>query len=148
MNIKPFRLTAGAYLLSKDMRGRGERGREREEGERFSLKKKQLLSECHSHTQQKFPFSIMASICYFFFLSFPPPCRLQAACKNHHQHSPYRFTDVPFSRLLWEKKKQKKQNEWQTSEKAEFINPRGFIGFCSKNMFGLGSNIKELPKSQ
>lgn len=113
MNINPFRLTAGAYLLSKDMRDKKrERGRERkgrEKQERFFILKKR---ENRAIVWMSFSLTAEISIRYndinlFFFPTLPPGPR--SACKNdHHQHSTYHFTDMPHSRLLWKKQK----TEW------------------------------------
>lgn len=150
MNIKPFRLTAGAYLLSGDMRGRREK--ERERGEIF-VKRRAIVWVSLSHTQQKFPFCVMASICLVLFISLPPPphCGPVAACKNHHQHSPYHFTDVLFSRLHWKKRHTHthKRRGWMGNQwKGRVHKSLWLYWVLLKNMFGLGSNIKELPKSQ
>lgn len=128
MNIKPFRLTAGAYLLSK----RYERGIT------------ELLFRCQSHSRE-ISSRCNSIILFVFFVStftplppnLPPPqsaeCRREKKKKkNYHQHSPYHFTDVPFSRLLWNERKKREggeKNEWNSRETEEFMNPSGVIGF-------------------
>lgn len=151
MNIKPFRLTAGAYLLSGDMRGRREK--ERERGEIF-VKRRAIVWVSLSHTQQKFPFCVMASICLVLFISLPtPPTAVpwphakiiinillitsQMCCsqdcigkKDTHTHT--------HKRRGW------MGNQW----KGRVHKSLWLYWVLLKNMFGLGSNIKELPKSQ
>lgn len=126
MNIKPFRLTAGAYLLSKDTRGRGER--EKGGRRRRDLNKKQLLFEIHSHMQRQFPFSIMASICFPLL--------------GPHEKIIINILLITLQMCHFQDcfgKKKEIGNEWPTCEKAEFINHCGFIGFRSKTCLGLAA---------
>lgn len=151
MNINPFRLTAGAYLLSKDMRDKKrERGRERGRGGKnrrdflfWKKEKTELLFGCHSHSQQKFPFGIMTSICSFF-----PPFLLVPAA-----HAKTIIINILLITLQICPTqdcfgKNKKQNGYQNRWKRRVHKSRWLYWVPLQNMFGLGSNIKELPKSQ
>lgn len=133
MNIKPFRLTAGAYLLSKDMRGR-----EREREKFFVKENTELLFQCHLHTAEisiQYNGIILFVSFFHFFSAQSPDCRQKLS--STFSLSLYRCAIV---KIALERKE--KQNEWHTSETAfqtESINPPAFIGFCSKICSGLAA---------
>lgn len=140
MNINPFRLTAGAYLLSKDMRDKKrERDRERkgrEKQERFFILKKR---ENRAIVWMSFSLTAEISIRYndinLFFFSHPSswsPQRMQKRSSSTFYLSLYRY--APLKIAL---EKTKNRMDTKTDEKAEFINHGGFIGFHSKICLGL-----------
>lgn len=150
MNIKPFRLTAGAYLLSGDMRGRREK--ERERGEIF-VKRRAIVWVSLSHTQQKFPFCVMASICLVLFIS-PPPPPLRSRGRMQKSSSTFSLSlhRCAVLKIALEKKTHThthKRRGWMGNQwKGRVHKSLWLYWVLLKNMFGLGSNIKELPKSQ
>lgn len=151
MNINPFRLTAGAYLLSKDMRDKKrERDRERkgrEKQERFFILKKR---ENRAIVWMSFSLTAEISIRYndinLFF--FSPPFLLVPAA-----HAKTIIVNILLITLQICPTqdcfgKNKKQNGYQNRWKSRVHKSRWLYWVPLQNMFGLRSNIKELPKSQ
>lgn len=151
MNINPFRLTAGAYLLSKDMRDKKrERDRERKEREKqerfFILKKRENRAIVWMSFSLTAEISIRYNDINLFFFSHPSswsPQRMQKRSSSTFYLSLYRY--APLKIAL---EKNKKQNGYQNRWKSRVHKSRWLYWVPLQNMFGLRSNIKELPKSQ
>lgn len=149
MNIKPFRLTAGAYLLSK----------------RYERKRGEVLQSYCSGVSHAAEISSRCNsiILLVFFVSTPRPTLhhpttppsssavrwMQAKKKklpSTFSLSLYRCAILQIA-LEWKKEEGggKKWMEYQRNRRVH----ESFWGYwVLENMFVPGSNIKELPKSQ